>query len=90
MPGPGMRWRHVIINTRCSWLHGDPRGYRDRDHRTHSSGNYKRPPPAEENEGLRRYFSERARTEIVFHRDLRPIIGRSIARISRQSDIVFW
>ncbi|HSZ58001.1 MAG TPA: hypothetical protein VK797_20225 [Tepidisphaeraceae bacterium] len=35
MPAPGKKWRHVIINTRSSWLHGDERGFRNRGHRIH-------------------------------------------------------
>jgi hypothetical protein len=42
---PGNKWRHVIIKTRSSWLHGDERGFRDRGHRIHSSGDYKHGPP---------------------------------------------
>lgn len=60
MPEPGKRWRHIIINTRCSWLHGSICGFRSRQHRIHSSGDYKHRPPKEEHEGLRRYLRERS------------------------------
>ena len=26
MPDAAKIWRHVIVNTRCTWLHGDERG----------------------------------------------------------------
>jgi hypothetical protein len=52
MPTFGKRWRHVIVNTRCSWLHGDLRGFRNRKHRIHSSGDYRNPPPPEEHRVL--------------------------------------
>ena len=55
MPHPRHVWRHVIVNTKGSWLHGDPRGFRSRDHRIHSSGDYKNPPPAGEHAGLHRH-----------------------------------
>jgi REP element-mobilizing transposase RayT len=52
MPRVGKQWQHVVINARCSWLHGDQRGFRSRRHRIHSSGDYKDPPPDGEHEGL--------------------------------------
>lgn len=60
MPLPDKQWRHVIINTRCSWLHGDRRGFRSRGHRIHSSGDYKNPPPIQEHQGLRRFHQFRS------------------------------
>lgn len=50
-----MRWRHIIINTHSTWLHGDRRGFRSRDHRIHSSGDYKNPPPVGEHADLNSY-----------------------------------
>jgi REP element-mobilizing transposase RayT len=44
-------------STYGAWLHGDPRGFRDRFHRIHSSGDYKNPPPKGEHAGLHRYVS---------------------------------
>ncbi|MFI4859516.1 MAG: hypothetical protein ACIAXF_02420 [Phycisphaerales bacterium JB063] len=52
MPLPGKRWYHVTLGTRNSWLPGDPRGFRARDHRLHSSGDHKHPPPKGEHAGL--------------------------------------
>jgi hypothetical protein len=74
-----MMWRHVIISTRRSWLHGDARGFRSRRHRIHSSGDYKNPPPEEEHEGLKRYHENRANgeaIEIPLH--LRGELGQAI------------
>lgn len=78
MPLPGKRWRHVIISTRCSWLHGDERGFRTRDHSIHSSGDYKKRPPADEHEGLRKYFEEKSGAEVHFPQQVRPTIGRAM------------
>lgn len=55
-----MKWRHVVISTRSSWLPGSPRGWRSRNHKRHSSGDYKKPPPPDEHEGLREYVEKRA------------------------------
>ena len=74
---PGKRWRHVIVNTRCSWLHGDARGFRDRDHRTHSSGDYKHRPPIGEHSGLRRYYRERSADPVTIPPELRPVVLRA-------------
>jgi len=53
MAGP-RRWFHVEFNTFGTWLPGDPRGFRDHDHRIHSSGDYHHPPPPSEHQALRR------------------------------------
>ncbi len=52
-------WMHVQWNTYASWLPGDPLGFRNRDHRIHSSGTYKAPPPAGEHAGLFMYSGTR-------------------------------
>src|SRR2546421_16910 len=72
--GP-LRWRHVIINTHSSWLHGDPRGFRSRDHRIHSSGDYKHLPPVGEHEGLLKYQQGRAAEKVEIPHELRGLIG---------------
>jgi len=78
MPEPGKAWRHVTISTLNSWLPGDPRGWRSRRHRRHSSGDYRSPPPDGEHAGLH----ERARRisgEVgVIAPELRAVIGESI------------
>jgi len=73
-------WRHVIINTRGTWLHGDPRGFRNRKHRIHSSGDYRHPPPAGEHSELHEYHKDRSRPEVHIGRNERAIIGREIVR----------
>src|SRR5829696_2802622 len=80
MTRPGMRWRHVIINTLCSWLHGDERGFRSRGHRIHSSGDYRNPPPRGEHAGVLRYHEQRSREEVTITKDLRKRVGGAIVR----------
>ena len=78
MPAPGKRWRHIIVNTKCSWLHGDGRGFRDRDHRLNSSGDYKNPPPEDEHGGLRDYYEKRSGDQVEIPVAARPLIGHAI------------
>lgn len=78
MPEPGMLWRHVIINTRGTWLHGDARGFRSRKHRIHSSGDYRNPPPPGEHAGLHDYHQARSRGEVTLANALRRTIGRAL------------
>lgn len=78
MPRPGMRWRHVVFSTVNSWLPGDPRGFRSRNHQIHSSGDYKNPPPAGEHAGLFRYSKHISGPPVVIPRDLRATVGQAV------------
>jgi REP element-mobilizing transposase RayT len=71
-----MPWHHVIIGSRCSWLHGDSRGFRSREHRIHSSGDYKNRPPKIEHAGLRRYHQRRSGKPVNFRTDVCILILR--------------
>ena len=75
MPRFEFLWRHAIINTKCTWLHGDPRGFRSRKHRIHSTGDYKMPPPPGEHEGLHAYQVGKSGAEIHIARAEQAIIG---------------
>lgn len=74
------KWRHIGINALRSWLPGDARGFRNRGHRLHSSGDYQNPPPPHEHEGLRRYVQSRARNPVQFSVQLRTIIGVTLIK----------
>lgn len=87
MPKPGMAWRHITINTYCSWLKGDPRGFRAKGHEIHSSGDYKNPPPVGEHKGLHDYFKERAADEVHIPYDARKTIGQAILKFFREQRI---
>jgi REP element-mobilizing transposase RayT len=80
-------WYHVIWNTLSSWLPGDPRGFRNREHRIHSSGDYKSPPPPGEHEGLLSYNEARARDRVVIPYELRPIIADAIVDATERREI---
>ncbi len=80
MPRTGRLWRHVIINTHGTWLHGDPRGFRARKHRIHSSGDYRNPPPKGEHAELHEFQKVRTRDEVHIGRSDRAIIGREIVQ----------
>ena len=70
-------WRHVVVGTKCSWLHGDPRGFRDREHRLHSSGDYKDRPPAGEHAGLFRFNQQRSGEPVDLDVEARVIVCRT-------------
>ncbi len=78
MPAPGKQWWHLILSTRGSWLPGDPRGFRSRGHRIHSSGDYKHRPPAQEHAGLHWYQTTRASDVVQLPTPLRPRIGQAV------------
>ncbi len=75
---PGKAWFHVTIGTYASWLSGDARGFRERDHRIHSSGDHRHRPPEGEHAGLHRYAQSISGTTTIIPRELRPIIGRKV------------
>jgi len=79
------RFYHIVINVRCSWLHGDERGFRSRGHRIHSSGDYKHRPPTDEHEPLRKYHKARSSGTRYLPQDLFDRIGQAmLAKIHRQ------
>ena len=63
------RWIHLILHTRNTWLHGDVRGFRSREHRIHSSGDYRNPPPPDEHRNLRAFMVERSGDSILLGSD---------------------
>src|SRR5438874_1663956 len=78
MPRPGMKWRHIVFSTQNSWLPGSPSGFRSRDHRIHSSGDYKNPPPSGEHAGLFKYAKKISGDPVVIPEDLRETIARAM------------
>ena len=78
MPQPGCAWWHLILSGRNTWLPGDARGFRNRDHRVHSSGDYKNRPPQGEHQGLYDYHKQRAGDPIVFQPTHRTVLGEAM------------
>ncbi|MFW5681849.1 MAG: transposase [Phycisphaeraceae bacterium] len=68
----------MILYTHGSWLPGDPRGFRVRNHRIHSSGDYNTPPPDGEHAGLYCRNQQRAPRPVVLPRAVRPALVLSI------------
>jgi len=80
MPRTGHIWRHVIINTKNSWLHGDPRGFRSSNPDITSTGDYKNPPPPGEHGGLYDYNASNSGDAIRLSKECRRIIGQVIVQ----------
>jgi hypothetical protein len=72
-------WVHVTVSTYGTWLPGDPRGFRDHDHRVHSSGDYRHRPPEGEHVGLHRLAREAVGAEVHLPPHLRKIVAEVIA-----------
>jgi hypothetical protein len=63
-------WYHVTSNTKSTWLHGDPRGFRTRHHREHVEGDYRNSPlPGAYNDKLRRSQSLMKSPPVVLTRE---------------------
>ncbi len=78
MPLPGRLWYQIILNTRCTWLHGDPRGFRSTNKRITSNGDYRHPPPQGEHADLHRYHQKRSTAPVRIPRQLFPHIGHKL------------
>ncbi len=67
-----------MFSARGHWLPGDERGFRDRTHRIHSSGDYNNPPPSEEHAGLRRHAHTIVGPLVRIPEHLRPAIAQAL------------
>jgi len=81
-------WYHVNGNTYGTWLPGDPRGWREKRHRKHVTGDYKDPPPAGYGDGLHVYAHSVLKGPPV-HLDhtQRGIAGRALVEMLVDQDI---
>ena len=76
-----LAWFHVTFSTFGAWLPGDERGFRSHDHRIHSSGHYKDPPPLAEHRGLRRWVRENMhKPPVTLTFEQRHTAGESLLR----------
>jgi len=80
MPTPGKLWIHLTIGTHNSWLPGDERGFRSRNHKIHSSGDHRNPPPKEEHQGLRNHWKKLAKPPVIIPVHLRRTIGKALVK----------
>ena len=73
-------WYHPVATAYAQWLRGDPRGWRERDHRLHVEGDYKhRPEPSKYNDAIFEQSKRLMKGEPVFFPPrLRPEIGNRI------------
>jgi hypothetical protein len=78
MPAPGKTWYHLTLGTHASWLPGDPRGFRDRRHRVHSSGDHQNPPPPGEHRNLHGYNKQHSSRTTLIPTNLRGMVGQKI------------
>ena len=82
---------HVIWCTYGSWLPGDPRGFRTRNHRMHVEGDYKNPPPAGMYDGLYRHARRSLKKPpVVISPALRELIGRACLERFKIEKVVAW
>jgi len=78
MATPGKQWFHITIGTLNNWLPGDPRGWRSRHHKRHSSGDHRNPPPPGEHAALHRYAKSISGDAVVVPKALRVVIGQTM------------
>ena len=72
-------WYHVVCNTYGTWLPGDPRGWREKDHKKHVPGDYKNPPPKGFGTELHKYSKGALKQNPVFLTPKqREIAGRAM------------
>ena len=81
-------WFHIQWSAFGTWLPGDPRGFRSHQHRIHSHGNYKNPPPEGEHRGLLLH-AERTmhKPAISFDRKTRILLRDAIVTVSQSKDL---
>ena len=84
-PPPDYRWFHLTLTTYGTWLYGDARGFRTRNHREHVEGDYKKPPPPGTyavKEGRSKALMKSAPIYLV--PSWRAIVGRAIVKRLRE------
>ena len=84
-------WYHVDCHTYGTWLPGDPRGWREKRHRKHVTGDYHNPPP----KGTGDLMHQRAhqalkQAPVHLDRSQREIAGRALVEmlVSQQIEVL--
>jgi hypothetical protein len=81
-------WYHVNGNTYGTWLPGDPRGWRERGHKEHVSGDYKSPPPAGSGDLLHRYSQNLLKQPPMrLSHEQRTLAGRAMVELLMDQEI---
>jgi hypothetical protein len=80
-------WYHVTGHTYGTWLPGDPRGFRTRDHREHVEGDYRNPPPKGKYDGLHDWAKRAMKRDPVFldMEQRRRALDELVASLQRRS-----
>jgi REP element-mobilizing transposase RayT len=79
MPHPWNDWYHVVTHVYGSWLRGDPRGWRVRNHKLHVSADYKHPSKPKEFASLHaRSKSLMKRPPVHIQTNLRQTVTRAL------------
>jgi hypothetical protein len=82
-------WYHTQLWLYGHWLPGDSRGFRNRDHRIHSSGDYKHRPPAGEHAALHAHARSLLKQQpILLTHAQRELVGQFIVRWFGLKDIL--
>ncbi|MGQ0635361.1 MAG: hypothetical protein ACT4QC_12175 [Planctomycetaceae bacterium] len=72
-------WVHFVETVYGASLHGDPRGFRTRQHREHVEGDYKSPPPTGlYDKKLRRSRASLKQPAVILPPPWRQIIGAAV------------
>jgi REP element-mobilizing transposase RayT len=78
-------WYHVIIGMYGTWLPGDVRGWRERDHKKHVPGDYRDPPPSGFGQALHTYSQDAMVHEVTrLSASQRPGVGRRLVEKFRE------
>ena len=79
-----LKWFHCTTHTYGAWLHGDNRGFRTRNHREHTKGDYKNPPPkgkyADKLERSKKLMTQDA---VILEPKWRAIVGTALLKNPR-------
>ena len=78
MPSPGHHWYHITFGTYGSWIPGDPRGFRSKHEKIHSSGDHRNPPPPGEHAKLHQHIKQIKPDPICIPQPLLSIVGNTI------------
>jgi len=87
---PWDHWYHLTAHTYGTWLRGDPRGWRARNHREHVDGDYQQRPPPGKYEALLDYSkSLMKRDPVRIEREyLQFVVDMVVQRLlSRDNDV---